>query len=230
MDNPLRTIKKIKESKGYIFDLDGTLAYSQQFHFDAYDIILKDFGIKYTREMDENLYAGQGSDEIMPLIFTHNGKTISVEDAKKLVVKKRGIYDHLINNSPINPVPGIKDFLIKAKEEGKQVIIATGNRAEIARIIIEKTGIAEYFDTIVTNSHVDNPKPAPDIFLYAAKILNLPADECIIFEDAPNVIKGAKNFTFTCVGIASGNSKKMLKTAGADIIVKDYLELLDIIS
>jgi beta-phosphoglucomutase len=222
-----KILKIISDAKGYIFDMDGTLAQSQKFHYRAYNKILKEFGIIYSEEEDQNIYAGQGSEVILPKIFKINKINLPQETIRELVKEKRRIYDQLIENNRIEIIDGIRDFLKYAKQNKIKVIIATGNRPAIAKRIIQKTKLHYYFDEIITNSHVDNPKPAPDIFFYAAKKIGLRNHNCVVFEDSPHVIEGIKKHNITCVGITSSNSKKMLKAAGADIIIKDYYELLN---
>jgi beta-phosphoglucomutase len=219
-------IDKIKQAKGFIFDLDGTLAHSQKYHYQAYNLVLKEFGITYTQEEDANIYAGQGSEVILPTILQKNNLIIDHEKMIELIRKKREIYDNLIEKNKIEIIPGIREFLKYAKSKKIKVIIATGNRLSIAKRILQKTKLHHYFNDVITNSHVDNPKPAPDIFLYATKMIGLNHNNCIVFEDSSHVLMGAKKYGFTCVGITSSHSKKMLIAAGADIIIKDYFDLL----
>ncbi|MBU0667969.1 HAD family phosphatase [Patescibacteria group bacterium] len=209
---------------GYIFDLDGTLAISQHFHYIAYNAVLIKHGIKYTRDEDIATYAGQGSEKIFPKIFAANGITLSAEETGKLVMEKREAYQNLIEKAEIFPVPGVKDFLETIKDRKK--IIATGNRKLPSEIILKKTGLQGYFSEMVTVEDVKEPKPSPETFLLALGKLQINPDQCIIFEDAINGVHAAKASGIECIGITTSFSAGELLEAGAKRAIGDYRELL----
>ncbi len=214
------------DKQGYIFDLDGTLALSQHFHYVAYNIVLKEEGIMYTREEDLALYAGQGSEKIFPAVFKKNGRRITAKKTLQLVHRKREAYQELIENEPIKSVKGIIQYLEKLQKQKKKIIIATGNRRNPTEIILRKTGLQHFFPKILTIEDSKKPKPGPDIFLLALTELQLESNQCIIFEDAVNGIQAALASGIECIGVATNVSEKKLKAAGAVKVIQDYTELL----
>lgn len=214
------------DAQGYIFDLDGTLALSQQFHYQAYSIVLAEEGITYTREEDIALYAGQGSEKIFPHIFRKHDRPITTEKTHQLVQRKREVYQELIENDPIDPVPGVKEYLDQLTEQEKKIIVATGNRRDPSEVILKRTGLDSYFRDIVTIEDVSEPKPSPETFLLALSRLQLDAKECIIFEDAANGVEAAKASGVYCVGVSTNTSAERLQQAGADYVITDYREFL----
>lgn len=212
--------------EGYIFDLDGTLAISQQFHYESYAIVLEEEGMMYTREEDIAIYAGQGSEKIFPQIFKKNGRTISAEEAARLIERKREIYYKLIKSQLIHPVPGVSEYLEELKNRNKKIIVATGNRLEATEIILQKTNLQKFFTKKVTVEDVKEPKPSPETFLLAANELHLEPNKCIIFEDATSGVEAAKASGSYCVGLSTSIEADKLTSAGADKVIQDFRELL----
>lgn len=208
--------------KGIIFDLDGTLAFSQEVHDKAYGQFFKPHGIEYSEKKSKPKYAGRGGMKNIPEIFAEHGITVSVEETKKYLLQKDAIFDQMVQKEGIGLVPGVKEFLNYCKQKGISIIVATGARRETALYVLRTTGLLEYFPEIVTVEDVENPKPAPDIFLLAAQKLNLKPQECVVIEDAVSGIEGAKNGNFFCIGITTGASEWQLKQSGADMIIEDY--------
>lgn len=214
------------EAKGYIFDLDGTLTLTQQLHHQAYAAVFEQYGLHYTRE-DDQRFAGQGSKTIFPKFFAEHNKTITAEEIEKLAAQKKSIYDQIVEQSEIKTVPGIENFLKQAKGAGKKITVATGNKLEATEKILKKTNILEYFEQIVAQHEVKNQKPAPDIFLLAAKKIGIKPEECVVFEDGINGVIAAKAANIPCIGLSTGVSKDELLKAGALKAVNDYNELLN---
>jgi len=219
-------MKKIEDAKGFIFDMDGTLGDTHLFHYLAYKTILEKYGATFSIEDSNSLYAAKSAETIIPFVLKRHDIILSQKKITEIVAEKRTLFKNLIGQKKIHTIPGIKKFLQSIKKAGKKSIVATGNIYENSRIVLDRIGIISFFEEIITNSHVDNPKPAADIFLFAAKKLGLDPAECVIFEDSPHVIEQAKKLHLFCVGVATSSTKKMLKNAGADIIIKDYLDLL----
>lgn len=215
----------IQTKKGIIFDLDGTLTLSQQFHYEAYATVFREYGITYTRSEDAKLYGGQGSEKIFPQVFAKRGKPLRKSEIQKLVDRKREIYSQMIETRRIEVVPGIKEFAESLKKQGKKIIVATGNRLNSAKIILKRTKLDSFFPDIVSIEEVEKEKPAPDIFLEAVKRCELTPAECLVFEDAINGIQAAKAANIDCVALTTQYSEEKLQEAGAKIIIKDYTEL-----
>jgi beta-phosphoglucomutase family hydrolase len=214
--------------KGLIFDLDGTLTLSQQYHYQAFAKVFKKYGITYTKEEDKYEYAGKGSRCTFPEVFAKHGRKLTDEEIEKLSNEKKEVYDRIISKAKIKGVPGVKTFLERMKKHGRKMIVASGNKAESIDFILKKTKLRKYFDVFITNKDVKKSKPAPDIFLAAAKKLGLKPHECIVFEDAVNGIHAAKAGGIPCVALATGIRKKDLAAAGAKMVVTDYNSISDI--
>lgn len=117
----------------------------------------------------------------------------------------------------LQALPGVKDFIEKASKAGIKLAIATSADEFKLKVNLGEMGLAEsWFDALVNGLEVEHKKPAPDIFLEAAKRLNLNPSECIVFEDAINGVQAAKAAGAQCVGITSSFTSEALIEAGAD--------------
>lgn len=212
--------------KGLIFDLDGTVTLSQQFHTQAFAEVFKKHGLNYTAE-DDARYSGRGAHCTFPEFFKENGITLTQEQVEQYSAEKRAVYDELIKKNSILTVPGVEKFLERQKTRGMQIAMSTGNRIESSEIILGKAGLQKYFPIIVTNRDVEKSKPAPDIFLKAAEKLGLKPEECIVFEDAVNGVQGAKNAGMRCIALKTTTDPEKLLGAGADHLITDFNELTD---
>jgi beta-phosphoglucomutase len=209
--------------KGLIFDLDGTLTLTQEFHYEAlHEVFLNDYGIDYTQAEDQELFSGKGSKYTCEQILKNRGKNPTASDIEKCAARKKEVYERILAGKEIIPVPGIKDFLDSSKKEGLKMIVATGNKPEATKIILERAGILGYFDVIVSQANVKNQKPAPDLFLLAAEKLNAAPEECVVFEDSINGIEAAKAGNIPCVALTTGTAAEKLIAAGALETIKDY--------
>lgn len=214
--------------KGLIFDLDGTLTLTQQFHYQAFSQVFARHGITYTEEDDLYKYAGMGSELIFPTVFGDHGITLTHEEVKQYVSEKREIYDRIIRTTPIEPVPGVVDFLERMRDRGFRMSVASGNRIESVKFLLDAIAVRDFFEFLVTNKDAAKPKPAPDIFLAAAAKMELEPSECVVFEDAVNGLQGAQAAGMSSIGLATRIPEEDLRKAGADLVVKDYNEISDV--
>lgn len=219
----------IKKSriKGLIFDLDGTLTLTQHFHYLAFSKVFKRYGMRYTKHDDLYKYAGKGSKIIFPEVFKSFGKKLTQEEVQRLANEKKEIYNKVIETHAITPVKGVKKILKKLKKRGIKMCVASGNRLEFIKKLLREAGIYHYFKFIVTNKDVKRSKPAPDIFLAAAKKMGLRPRECAVFEDAVNGVLAARKGGMRCIALTTGLQKKDLEKAGATYVVKDFTKVTD---
>jgi len=208
--------------KGLIFDLDGTLTLTQNLHYQALHAVFEKYGIDYTQKEDQEKYSGKGSKYTCEQILKTSGKDSSATEIEKCAAAKKEAYDKIIEKSQINPVPGVGEFLKKARDAGIKLIVATGNKLEATRLLLDKAGIGAFFKDIVSQEAVKNQKPFPDIFLLAAEKMGFKPEECVVFEDAINGVTAAKAGKIPCVAITTGSPAEELIKAGAEMAVADY--------
>jgi beta-phosphoglucomutase-like phosphatase (HAD superfamily) len=162
--------------QGIIFDCDGTLADTMPLHWRAWQLITKRHGLALAKERFYSL-GGVPARDILKLLITEQGAPL---DPVAVAREKEAEYLPLIAQvEPINIVVGV------ARENyGKiPLAVASGGTKKIIEQVLEHLGIRGLFQAIVTSEDVVNQKPAPDIFLEAARRLGVPPQFCRAYED-----------------------------------------------
>ena len=136
--------------------------------------------------------------------------------------KEEYFIENIINNK-INPIKGVKKLMNDLKQAGFKIGLGTSAPIYKAFPVLENLGINDFFDATITDEEVSNGKPDPEVFLKAAKKLDIKPEDCVVIEDAPNGIDAAKNGGMKCIGITTTHKKEALKKA--DIIINSFDEL-----
>lgn len=211
--------------EGLIFDLDGTLTLTQQFHQQAFGEVFARFGVTYTQEDDMTRYAGLPGSEIFPLVFTEHGVAFDDEMIAHCRAEKKRIYDELLAHAEIAPTPGVVHFLETMRDRGIPMIVASGNRLDAVTYTLERAWLSTFFVHVMTSDHGTRPKPAPDMFLAAAEQMHVDPHHCVVFEDSLNGVRAAAAGHIPCVGVATMLPKLQLESTGAALAITDYAEL-----
>ena len=133
--------------------------------------------------------------------------------------------DYYSNNVRLKP--GVMDYLKYLKKKNIKIGLATSNNLLLIEAVLKSTGIYEYFDCITTTDETKKNKSNPDVYLLAAK-LNVPSKACVVFEDIPEAVKGAKLAGMAVIAIyddSSANKKDILSRL-SDKYIYDYNELI----
>ena len=174
------------EFSGYIFDLDGTLIDTMPLHYRAWDSAMRAAGLKV--KLDEDLFYSLGGVptlRVAELIGQHYGMKV---DANRVFHEKETLFLELQADARL--IQPVADFARKASLT-HPLAIASGGTRDIVTRSLELAGIASLFKAVVTADDVIHGKPAPDMFLLAARLLGVEPTECLVFEDAEPGIKGA---------------------------------------
>lgn len=183
--------------KGVIFDLDGVLTDTAEYHYQSWQKLSDEEGIPFNRQANESLRGVSRRDSLLAIL---QDRQVSEEKIQEMMDRKNKYYLELIEHiSPNDLLPGVLNLLSELKEAG--IKIAIGSASKNAKPVIQKLGIANYIDTISDGYSVINSKPAPDLFLHAAKQLNLPPENCLVVEDAASGVEAALAAKMGVVGI-----------------------------
>lgn len=186
-------------NKVFIFDLDGVIVDTARYHFLAWQKIASQLGIEFTPEHNEHL---KGVSRVRSLdIILELGKiNASQEDKNKWLIQKNEDYlSYLVNMDQSEILEGVLPILQFLKQNHQ--LIALGSASKNARPILEKTGIIHYFNAIVDGNDVINAKPDPEVFLQAARLLNVNPENAIVFEDSVAGIQAANIAKMISIGI-----------------------------
>ena len=185
--------------KGFIFDLDGVIVDTAKYHYLAWKKLANELGFEFTKEQNE-MFKGVSRKRCLEILLDIGNIEATQKQFDTWMIEKNEDYSKFIANmdaSEILPdVPKILEFL---KENS--IPIALGSASKNARPILEKVGLLQYFKTIVDGNNVTKAKPDPEVFLLAAKELNIEVKNCVVFEDAVAGIKAANAAKMTSIGI-----------------------------
>ncbi|MDI9634238.1 beta-phosphoglucomutase [Geitlerinema splendidum] len=183
--------------KGAIFDLDGVITDTAHYHYLAWKQLADEEGIPFDEQANE---AMRGLPRRESLLRILGDRTVSEAQMQEMMERKNRYYVDLLDNvSSADLLPGVAALLDELRSMG--VKISLGSSSKNARMVLERLGIAECFDAIADGYSVSQPKPAPDLFQFAAQQLGLSPEECVVFEDAEAGIEGALAAGMWAVGL-----------------------------
>ncbi|MBW4477442.1 MAG: beta-phosphoglucomutase [Tolypothrix brevis GSE-NOS-MK-07-07A] len=184
--------------RGFIFDLDGVLTDTAEFHYLAWQKLADEEGLPFNREANEAL-RGVSRRESLLLIIGNHKKYLEAEIHQMMERKNRYYVESIENISPADLLPGTVPFLDELRQAG--IKIALGSASKNARPVIERLGIASKIDAIADGYSVEKPKPAPDLFLFAAQQLGLKPAQCVVVEDAGAGVEAALAASMWAIGL-----------------------------
>jgi beta-phosphoglucomutase family hydrolase len=186
------------EPRAVLWDLDGTLIDSEEFHWIAWRDTLANRGVSITREQFLSSF-GQRNDAIIPQWL---GTAATPDRIIEIADAKEQLYRELIRKTGIAPLPKVAAWLCRLHEQGWfQAIASSAPRLNIDAVL-EALGSAQYFDVIVSAEEVQRGKPDPEIYLSAASRLGTPPGRCIVVEDAAAGIEGARRAGMRSIGVS----------------------------
>jgi beta-phosphoglucomutase len=180
----------LKRPKAILFDLDGVLTDTSEYHYRAWKQLADDEGIPFTHEENDAYLRGVPRRE--SLMYIIRGRQYSEEQIQEMMDRKNRYYNDLIKQmTPNEVVAGGRELLEELRREGIKTAIASASKN--ADIVLQRLEITNYFDGVADGYSVKNGKPAPDIFVYAAGMVRVPTSDCMGVEDADVGIEAIKN-------------------------------------
>lgn len=204
-----------------IFDWDGTIADTKKAVIQSFQKVLTEAGCNVTDEFILRLM-GIGTKKTIIEAFKECSKRLDVSTLEKLAKEK------VIIQAELTDVVRFIDGAIELLEllHGKtKIALATMSSRRVVEKILSETKIKKYFDVVVTADEVNRPKPNPEIFLSAAKMLGVDQKDCVIIEDSIFGVRAAKKAKMKCIAVPSGvYNKKELEQEHPDLVVNSLVE------
>jgi beta-phosphoglucomutase len=201
--------------KAVIFDMDGTLIESTNADFLAWQKVFLDYGRNLTFN-DYSPLLGKRSVAVVKDLL----KITTEEDQANALSNKSKYFFEVITKQGLKTVPFATEFLQHLKSLDIPIALATSSRREKTKGVLQKVKMLSYFDILVTAEDVIKGKPFPDVFLKAASLLEIPAEHCLVFEDAVSGITAAKSAGMKCVAISSNSGSQLLEQA--DMVLENF--------
>jgi HAD superfamily hydrolase (TIGR01509 family) len=190
---------------GVLWDLDGTIVDSAELHYLAWREALRPLGHEHTPEEFARTF-GKRNDLILRDLF---GGTLSAEEVDRLAEDKERRYRRLVRERGLEPLPGVTAWLGRLRDGGFRQALASSAPAANITVTLEVLGLGRFLDAVVSADEVGHGKPDPAIFLEAARRLGVPPARCVVVEDAPAGLEGARRAGMRSVGLLSAHHPKL---------------------
>ena len=208
----------VSKNKAAIFDMDGVLVVNMHFHELAFYEFGKRHGIEITRSFFIDRICGNTNQRIMAMLF----EGLSDADIISFSDEKEAIYRELYRPH-LQAAKGLFLFLDQLKESNVPMAIASNAPLENIDFLSKELALDKYFKIILHVNSVPNPKPAPDMFLKAAELMNVDPINCVVFEDAPGGIRAAHLAGMKSVALLTTHTKEEFETP--NLFVDDFVGL-----
>lgn len=209
--------------RGFLFDLDGVLVDTAQYHFLAWQRMAAELGIHFGEAENEQL-KGVSRAESLNRILAWGGKTLSDAEKQHWMTLKNDWYLELVRGMPADDyLPGAHEFLRASRAAG--IKVALGSASKNAPLILERLGWIPLFDALVDGNVVTASKPDPEVFLEGARRLGLKPEECAVFEDSEAGVEAARRGGMKVVGIGHGLDADLL-VSGLDQLTPEQAQQL----
>jgi beta-phosphoglucomutase family hydrolase len=205
--------------KAIIFDMDGTMVDNMPIHNKIWIEYLTELGAQIDLSTFHDQTAGKTNPEIMRMFL---GAEHDPQDLQVLGQEKEIRYRQRFR-AQVQPVPGLMDFLQRARAAGVKLGVATSAPAENVTFVLGELGLERFFDAIVNGEEVVNGKPDPEIFLKAAERLGVPSETCLVFEDSRVGIEAARRAGMHAILVTTGIEPRMAhEVPGARKAVENF--------
>lgn len=212
-----------------IFDLDGVIVDTSYYHFKAWQRLADSLSIPFD-EADNQQLKGRSRRASLQKLLEIGQQTVPDREFKQLMDRKNGWYQDSVSGLERDDIlAGILPFLDELDD--KNIKKAIGSSSKNAKRILQSLELTDRFEAVIDGNAITNAKPNPEIFVRAATSMNVPEEECIVFEDAASGVEAANRAGMKSVGVGE---KQHLNKADAVIpsfkgITPDYiLKKLDI--
>lgn len=209
--------------KAVIFDLDGVICSTDEYHYQAWKALAEELGLHFDRDKNNRL---RGISRMASLDIVLEDSPVKYDDAHKLQLseKKNAEYKRLLSQlGPEAVFPGVRETLNELRNAG--VKTAIGSSSKNTKLILERLGLTDIFDAVADGTDITRSKPDPEVFLCAANKLGIAPEYCAVVEDASAGIQAAKSAGM--LAIAYGGDA--CSAPNADVVIKAHAELISLI-
>lgn len=200
-----------KKIKAVIFDLDGVIVSTDDYHYQAWKVLADELNIPFNRQINERL-RGVSRKESLEIILEKSDKAYSEEQINVFLEKKNNIYREKLNSlSEQDLLPGVREVIDYLKEHN--IPIAIGSSSKNTPKILELIDMDKTFNVVIDGNRISRSKPDPEVFLKAAKGLDIKPNGCLVIEDAEAGVNAgiAAGMTVLAVGAAADNEEATYK-------------------
>ncbi len=191
------------ELKAIIFDLDGVICSTDEYHYQAWKAMADSIGVPFDRKINNRL-RGVSRMASLDIVLERSRETYSQAEKEELAAQKNELYKQLLTKITRDDLSDeVYATLLALREKGLRLAIGSSSRN--TPMILQQLGLASFFDAVSDGNNITHSKPDPEVFVKAAEMLGIPAENCLVVEDA---VSGAEaghraGMKVACVGDAS---------------------------
>ena len=208
--------------KGIIFDLDGVIVSTDEQHYLGWQALADKLGIPFSREVN-NRFRGVSRMACMDILEEIGGRSYTDQEKIAYASWKNEYYRKLLGKmSPADLAEEVKFTLDALRARG--YLLAIGSSSKNAKFILERIGLADYFDAVSDGTNISKSKPDPEVFLKAAAFLGLKPEECLVVEDAISGVDAAHAGGMEAAVVGDAADRDY-----GDYVLTNFSELLNIV-
>ncbi len=197
---------------GVLWDMDGVLVDTAEFHFQTWLETLSAYGIPITRESFRATFGMNNAGTLAALMGEVPAPALLAEIGER---KERQFRQAI--RGRVRPLPGVLLWLERLQSEGVRQAVASSAPPANIDVLLDELGLSPFFDIIGSGSDLP-PKPDPALFLQVARRLNVPPGRCVVVEDSVPGVQAARRAGMRCIAVATTNPAHRL--AEADVVVE----------
>jgi beta-phosphoglucomutase family hydrolase len=209
--------------RAVLFDLDGTLIDSEPNYYEADRQLLARYGVEFT-EADKRRYIGTGIQEMVRDLMERHGLP---GDPADLAAEKNAVYLEIAERGT-EVFPQMRRFVEHLAAAGVPMAVASGSSPEVIRRLVRQVGLDGYFPHLVSAEEAGRSKPAPDVFLEAARRLGVAPEHCLVVEDSAPGVEAASRAGMRCIAVPFFTEPPLAPAyAGADLLYAEGMTSFD---
>ena len=209
--------------KAVIFDLDGVICFTDEYHYRAWKAMADEMGIPFDRTVNNRLRGVSRMASLDIILEKYTGPALSQAEKEKLAQKKNDLYRaSLAEMSPKDLSDEVRETLNALRDMGLR--LAIGSSSKNTPFILGQIGLAGFFDAVSDGNNITRSKPDPEVFVKAADMLDMAPDLCLVGEDAVSGAEAghAGGMKVACLGDAAEHG-------AGDYNMRSIRELIDIV-
>lgn len=212
----------MKKYDGVIFDLDGVICFTDHYHYLAWKTLADSLGIDFDESKNDRLRGVSRMESLEIVLEGYHGAPLSDAEKTALANRKNALYRQSLQTmSPKDLSDEVRDTLNELRSRGLK--LAIGSSSKNTPLILERIGLAGFFDAVSDGNNITRSKPDPQVFTMAAEMLCLPAEKCLVVEDALAGLQAA-----AAGGFASAGLGPAAQSGKATYSLHSFRDLLDI--
>ena len=206
-----------------IFDLDGVICFTDEYHYRAWKVIADKLNAPFDRTINNRLRGASRMASLEIILETYTGPKLSEEEKVALATEKNGIFrESLKQMSPADLSDEVRETLDALRAKGLK--LAIGSSSKNTPFILKQIGLEGYFDAVSDGNNISRSKPDPEVFLKAAEFLGMDPADCLVVEDAVSGAEAghAGGMKVACLGDAA-------RHGAGDWNMNSFSELLTVV-